>query len=185
MGLLARYAATPGELGAAPARWPAGISVLPEPGRPTLLLFLHPRCPCSDASIEEAARVLARVAGPPPRVLAVMVRPSDHLGLWDDTPRERALAGTPGFLLVHDVDGELARAFGARTSGLVLAYDRTGELVFQGGVTAGRGHAGETLIHDELVRFLQGAGTPARGQYPVFGCPLWGRRDLCGVEGAA
>ena len=50
--LLEGYAAQ-GEAGSPPFLWPEASLVRREAKRSTLLIFLHPQCPCSEASIEE------------------------------------------------------------------------------------------------------------------------------------
>jgi hypothetical protein len=57
MILVGAYTARPGDAGAVPARWPAGGTVRLDGRRPTLLIFLHPRCPCSRASLDELGRI--------------------------------------------------------------------------------------------------------------------------------
>ena len=56
-------------------RWPATSQLVRDPGRPTLIMFVHPHCPCSRATLAELDRLLSprrdRVA-----VRIVMVRPS-------------------------------------------------------------------------------------------------------------
>jgi len=60
---------------------------------------------------------------------------------------------------------------GAETSGYVLLYDRSGQLRFRGGITAGRGHAGDNAGEDAVVALV--TGRPAsRQQTPVYGCSL-------------
>src|SRR5438105_2192626 len=56
-----RYELAAGEPGTPPARWPSASAIAPARERPTLVMLLHPRCPCSRASVEELDRVLARV----------------------------------------------------------------------------------------------------------------------------
>src|SRR5688572_17630282 len=54
------YANRPGPAGAAAASWPADSALRPDPSRPTMIMFIHPECPCSRASIEELNRLLAQ-----------------------------------------------------------------------------------------------------------------------------
>jgi hypothetical protein len=79
-----------------------------------------------------------------------------------------------GVSAAWDPDGREARVFGAQTSGVVFLYDTHGELLFEGGITGSRGHAGENFGADRLAAALRsgrpGAGTPS----PVFGCSLTG-----------
>ena len=53
-------------------------------------------------------------------------------GLWDQAE------AIPGVRIWTDVGAVEARRFGAATSGLVLVYDASGRLVFQGGITPAR-----------------------------------------------
>jgi hypothetical protein len=66
LGWLASYASRPGATGRAPATWPETSAIPRDPGRPTLLLFVHPRCSCSRAERRRARRT-ARARRRPPR----------------------------------------------------------------------------------------------------------------------
>src|SRR5688572_29186809 len=127
--MLWRYANGPGPSGAAAAAWPGGSSLRPDPARPTLLLFLHPLCPCSRASVEELDVLLAR-AKIRPAVKALFVRPpglepgQERQGLWSSA------AKIPGVELAVDADGVEARRFRAETSGHVLLFAPDGSLRF-------------------------------------------------------
>src|SRR5437762_13408102 len=59
LAILWRYAGTPGPAAAAPARWPIASRLRPDLLRPTLVMFVHPHCPCSRASMSELALVMA------------------------------------------------------------------------------------------------------------------------------
>src|SRR5215467_4910724 len=60
MSVLWRYSNTPGQAATPPGDWPAGVPVQPAKGRSTLVMFAHPHCPCSRASIGELAIIMAR-----------------------------------------------------------------------------------------------------------------------------
>ena len=60
MGLLAVYANNPGKWSPAPAA--IGHSDDAMSARHRLYMFLHPRCPCSVASVNELARIMSRCA---------------------------------------------------------------------------------------------------------------------------
>ncbi len=168
---LLRYQYTTGRAGAAPASWPPDSSVRPVPGRFTLLLFAHPRCPCTRASLAELARVVAR-SGREADVFVVFVLPPgapagwERGGLWDTA------AAIPGVRVWADRDGREARRFGAETSGLALLYDPEGRPAFRGGVTAGRGHEGDNPGREALLAMLTGREA-GYGEADVFGCPLF------------
>src|SRR5687767_2054935 len=53
------YSLTEGTAAIAPATWPHGSRIARVDGRATLLLvFAHPRCPCTKATISELAKVM-------------------------------------------------------------------------------------------------------------------------------
>src|SRR4030088_642167 len=55
------YKTRPGAQGTTAARnWPAASRIHANPGRATLLLFAHPRCACTRATISELAGLMAR-----------------------------------------------------------------------------------------------------------------------------
>ena len=55
MSLLWDYALTPGEDGKSLSDWPVDSKLALDKVDPTLLVFVHPRCPCSRASMRELA----------------------------------------------------------------------------------------------------------------------------------
>ena len=62
--ILLDYDHTPGAIThAAPASWPAQTTLARVEGRPTLVVLLHPKCPCSRASVAVLAVLLARAPG--------------------------------------------------------------------------------------------------------------------------
>jgi hypothetical protein len=74
---------------------------------------------------------------------------------------------------LEDPDGEEARRFGASTSGQTLLYSGKGRLLFNGGITASRGHIGPNDGWDAVVSLLQ-TGTAKHQTTPVFGCSMLG-----------
>jgi hypothetical protein len=64
-----------------------------------------------------------------------------------------------------------AGRFGAETSGHTLLYGADGRLLFSGGITASRGHAGENAGESAIIALVNHQ-TPLRSQTLVFGCSL-------------
>ena len=164
------YASRPGLAATPPGRWPRVSRLERARDRPTLVMLLHPGCPCSRASVEELDRVLAH-APRVPAVHLVFFRPREVPDGWERTDLWQRAAAIPGVRLWRDDDGVEATRFGAATSGQVLLYDTSGALVFSGGITPSRGHEGDNAGRDTVVALLAGqhAGT---GRTPVFGCSL-------------
>lgn len=61
-GLL-RHATQPGLAAAAGGSWPAQAAVEPAAGKLTVVMAVHPGCPCSEASMANLGEVLARHPG--------------------------------------------------------------------------------------------------------------------------
>jgi hypothetical protein len=172
MGLLARYKLEPGHGASTRARWPSSTALVRAADRPTLILFAHPGCPCTRASLTElrdvASRVRDRVA-----IVVAAVDAGDAGELRED------VADIPGATYVVDRDGAEAARFGARTSGHVVLYTPDGSLRFAGGITNSRGHVGDgpakrrllSAIAVHTARATSPSPPPSRVS-PVFGCPL-------------
>jgi hypothetical protein len=169
--VLWRYDNTPGGAAQAPDRWPAATSIARATDRPTLVVLAHPHCSCTRASIGELAETIAR-AKTPPRTYVVFMAPTSLGEGWETTELWRMAARIPGVRVLRDADGREARHFGAVTSGQTLLYDERGTLVFSGGITGARAHAGNNVGRQSLVALLNHE-PPARSGTNVFGCALF------------
>ena len=170
------YSVTAGESVTASSDWPAGSGLERAAGKFTLVMFVHPECPCSRASLGELDKLLTRCSESiQPEV--VFFEPAEKQKEWSDTALWREARELPGVKAVADADGEEARLFAARTSGDTFVFDAAGRLVFHGGITSARGHAGdndgcvaiESIVHGSPA--VRGVPEPP-GSTPVYGCPL-------------
>jgi hypothetical protein len=170
--LLAAYDARPGHPGSPSGRWPEGTPVRLDPTKPTLLIFLHPRCPCSGASSAELASIAA-CYGDRFAAHAILYRPEGPAEEWDRVEGSaRDEFSTPGLQRWSDLGGRMARRFGVETSGHILLFDPAGTLLFSGGITPSRGHRGGNLGLDALVARIEREET-GPGLSPIFGCPIF------------
>lgn len=188
---LARYEAEPGDAAAAPPTWPAATSLERAPDAHTLVFFAHPRCPCTRASMAELEEIMEHARRAKVRVDATVVffKPSTAYTDWEKTESWRHAQRIAGVRVAVDRDGGEAAVFGARTSGQVLLYAPAGDLLYSGGITAARGHAGDNLGRRTLLARLglgdgvqrpapvaAGAVTPEASlepaTRPVYGCPI-------------
>jgi hypothetical protein len=177
MGFLWDYENTPGSAAHAPARWPADSRLQRPDGRPTLVLLAHPHCPCTRASIGELSRLMAQAPGlVTARVL--FVKPQGFSDEWEQTDLWASAAAIPGVSVVRDDEGVEARRFSAATSGQVMLYDGGGRLLFSGGITSARGHAGDNAGREAIVSLLT-TDEAERRETPVFGCPLFAQGEEC------
>jgi hypothetical protein len=170
LGFLLRYESTPGLVGVVGANWPATSSIRRSGPNPTLVMLAHPRCPCTRASIGELAQIVADTQGKL-NAYVLFSKPKGAGADWDDTELRRSAAAIPGLTVVTDPDGSEARRFGAETSGHALLFDPNGALLFSGGITASRGHAGRNAGESAIIAAVNGERN-ARARTPVFGCSL-------------
>jgi hypothetical protein len=135
-------------------------------------MFVHPHCPCSRASIGELAIIMAHA---PEKLDAHVFFYSsvNETGGWVRTDLWHSASSIPGVHVLEDPEGAVAKRFGASTSGQTLLYNAGGQVVFNGGITAARGHSGDNNGRQAIVALLQGA-TPRQNATSVFGCSLRG-----------
>ena len=166
-GLLA-YHNMPGERRDHTEVWPANNSIQIDAQRANLVVFIHPQCPCSVATLNELARIQS-ACGVRLKIQVVFYCPSDKH--WEDTSKVRQALTIPNVHIANDIDGKLAKRFGALTSGHSFLYSTDGRRVFSGGITPARGHEGENLGRNSIVNYvLEGKTTCDKTN--VFGCPI-------------
>ena len=165
------YQNTPGNPGLPPAAWPNASRIQRTSKIPTLVLMIHPHCPCSRATIGELAVLMVHAQGLVD-VHVLFVRPRAFAKDWEQTDLWNSVARIPGVKIMTDEDGVEAGLFGSLTSGQAMLYDPNSRLVFSGGITASRGHAGDNEGRSAILSWLT-AGTASSKQTAVFGCPLF------------
>jgi hypothetical protein len=175
VGALWSYESTPGSGAAAPGLWPAASRIKPDTHRATLVMLAHPHCPCTRASIGELARLMTQAQG---RVTAyvLFVKPQGFSDEWVQSDLWESVAAIPGVTPVLDDGGTEADLFHAETSGQTVLYDAAGNLLFRGGITSARGHAGDNAGRTAIVSLLT-SEEPEERDTPVFGCPLFARKE--------
>jgi len=169
------YESTPGAGAAAPGLWPAASRIKPDADRATLVMLAHPHCPCTRASVGELARLMTQAQG---RVTAyvLFVKPAGFSDGWVQSDLWASAAAIPGVTPVLDDGGAEAGLFSAETSGQTVLYDAAGNLLFRGGITSARGHAGDNAGRAAIVSLLTSDEAGGRDT-PVFGCPLFAQKE--------
>jgi hypothetical protein len=170
--IIANYESRAGQAGETPRQWPAQKLVALDPGRNTLVMFVHPQCPCTRASMEELNQLLAQ-SGKKTAAHVVFFRPENFPADWTHAELWKTASTIPGLAIHEDVDGATAKQFGAETSGFVVLYNAQGQLLFHGGITSGRGHIGDNSGESSIVALLDGHDNFVK-QTPVYGCSLTG-----------
>lgn len=196
LGTLLSYANQPGGGGEPAATWPGATETRYSSSKPTLLVFAHPRCPCTRATIDELAWIMTR-CGNRVECRVHFVQPLGTSRQWVQSDMWAAASSIPGVTALADVEGQLAELFGAETSGHAMLYDAFGKLLFEGGITPSRGHRGSNSGREQIVQ-LAITRQPGRlladvvqadriddvdiESTCVFGCPLFSPQRLSATE---
>jgi hypothetical protein len=163
------YKTAPGVAGSPPAAWPAESRIRPA-NVPTLVMLVHPKCPCTRASLTELSVLMEKLGG---RLSAyvLFLRPDGVPAGWERTDTWQTASNIPGVSLVRDDGGVEAARFGAVTSGQTMLYDPSGRLLFSGGITGVRGHPGDNAGSRRILSLVE-SGAADRDRSLVFGCSL-------------
>lgn len=171
--------------------WPESSEIERRDLSPHLLVFVHPYCPCTRASLKN---LKDHVQSKRLNVTVVQLRSTRFDGIYSPISAIEEVIRERDWNLVFDTDGVEARKFGVVTSGECLLFAPSGELVFSGGVTALRGHSGTNKSLSTLIAHidaLEANTTPSLvklipknqmikefEKFPTFGCPLF-CEDMC------
>lgn len=172
-GLMA-YSQQPGDLSRPPLGSVLGREL--DQTRHTLFVAIHPRCPCSSASLYELERLIARSKGRL-HVTILVYFPAHEPEQSTPTNTIEAVASRTGIDWERDEDGNIAATMGCRTSGSVVLYNPAGQPLFWGGITSSRGHAGDNAGSDTILEILT-QGSSKQMMTPVYGCSLTTRDAL-------
>ena len=164
------FASTPGVAADVQDLWPENCPLNRSTSRPTLILFAHPKCPCTRASIGELAELATRF-GQRTDFCVLFYVPDEGSDDWTETDLWHSAVGIPGVRVLADPAGSLSEQFGVHTSGHVLLYDKRGDVVFSGGITESRGHAGDSAGRTSIESYLLDRRVETR-ETAVYGCPL-------------
>lgn len=163
----------PSDVSSVQSDWPADTSLALSRERSTVLLFAHPHCPCTRATLRELEYVLSRSDEVAVRVLLCV--PDDAPPDFATTDLRAQAEAIPGVIVSVHSASEEARRFGVETSGEVLLFDPSGRLRFRGGITGSRGHEGENAGRRALLDRLTSSEASFETA-PVFGCSLFDDR---------
>lgn len=164
------HGAEAGQDAVAPPRWPGAPQLQQDAERASLVLFVHPMCPCTIASLRELGRLLPRLGDRASATVLVRL-PAAPDSDWETGESWRLARSLPGVHVVPDPGGALTEKFGAVTSGHVLVYTPSGRLTFSGGITAGRGHEGAAAGQSAIFEAIHTEHRSLTAR--VFGCELF------------
>jgi hypothetical protein len=166
---LAVYENTPAVASHGLANWPD--LGLPRGPAYTLVLVIHPQCPCTRATLQELAVALTHC--PNLQADLLFIKPEGTSESWVKSDLWSTASKLPRCSLIVDEGAQLSSAFRARSSGQSYLYGPSGKLIYGGGMTESRGHAGDNEGLTSIINLVNGQALTAK-DYPVFGCPLFG-----------
>lgn len=174
MKILYDYSKTPGPEGHSSSEWPYSSRLAKPSARPVLIMTVHPKCPCSQASIEELAKILTKVGNRIQAHVLMLPLGTSPDALADAKNNYVWIRGseTPNLQMHIDYEAREAKGFGALVSGQVLLFSSKGKLIFQGGITQSRGHQGDSAGHAAIVQYIEQRKIQIT-KSPVFGCHLF------------
>lgn len=171
---LYQFEFTPGTKANLLNHWPKETSLTKSSQQYQLVMFLHPQCPCSRASMNELALLMEKT-GERLHASILFIKPELFDEAWAKSDLWYRSEAIPNVIPVVDHEGREASYFGATTSGHVFLYDLDGNLIFNGGITASRGHEGENIGCETILSYVLN-GTSECQSTPYFGCPLFSQK---------
>lgn len=154
------------------SQWPVDSTIVCLTDRPTLALFLHPKCPCSRATVGELERLPVLVPSDAlPDICVVAAAPRSTGDQWRESPFLDRVARLPNARIVRDPGGVETALFGVRVSGTVLLFDPAGNRLYAGGVTMARGHAGDNVGLQAVTDLLIDSDADV-SSIPPLGCVM-------------
>ena len=160
--------------------WPTASRLARDRTSPTLIMFAHPRCECTKASLTELRGLMSRVEGKV-RAYVLFARSKEEPVESSRTDNVTLAESIHGITVLGDEASREADRFGATTSGQVMLFDVGGHVLFSGGIAPVHGYPGDSPMLRGLLATIEStsSGGPmlARVQMPnaVFGCALRGR----------
>jgi hypothetical protein len=178
------------------------VGNLPQPERvkefssdaksPVIMAFIHPKCKCSDATVDELSDLLMNIAPEKkPKVVTLFYYPSEKKADWvTETRLYKKVLEKKDWQIALDQGGVQAYTWGALTSGYIVYMDNQGEIKLHGGITESRGHRGESLGKIDLKKAIlnsevrnQETNVASFAEEPTFGCAMHSAAEFEELEG--
>lgn len=175
VGYLDYYKNSPGALDVSlVSQWPKLSKIPFDSRKPQLLLFVHPKCSCSVASLTEFSK-LARAIGAKAVVRIIFSQPKGMKDQVENSDLWKQAKDYSGIDLIADREGGEQFIFGVKTSGETILFDENGKKIFHGGITPSRGHEGDSKGQDYILSWFKGL-RKERNTASVYGCGIEGNK---------
>ncbi len=140
-----------------------------------LVMFAHPHCVCTKASISELQWILSKCSDSVQATI-LFVKPEGAPEDWEKSDSWQMACELPHVRVMVDESARLAKRLGALTSGHTFLINSTGNILFSGGVTNGRGVTGDNAGRRAILSFAKHtspSNEPPQSTANVFGCTLY------------
>lgn len=161
----------PANPGSSPSSWPPNDWIKASSGIPTLILAVHPRCPCSDDTLTELGKLQTTLGSHQLEIHLLFYQPLESSPDWVEGKLWNQAKAMEAVTLHRDPGGHKAIQFGLATSGQVVVYDKQGKKLFGGGITIGSICLDENPSSRLLAKSLKDS-IPLIQETPVYGCSL-------------
>lgn len=170
---LMKYSSAEGRVAEVASAWPQEIKLLKGDSK-HLVLFIHPGCSCSSASLSEFSRLMSQEMAEELTAEIVFMKTPKLENLFEENPLIKKASLVARTKISFDESGEEAKRFGAETSGMSYLYGDSGELLFSGGLTMARGHEGRSAGVAAIEEQLKNTSSNiSRKVALVFGCDIF------------
>ena len=169
------YSSTPGESSKWSEPWPEQSQLKFEPDKFNFVVFLHPECDCSKATLNQIEEIVKDAGSEKIHYLAVFLLPEKMRIAWGESDLLKRTRGIKNLQIYIDDQKEFQR-FGVKTSGQTLIFGPSKDLLFSGGLTVARGHIGVSMGQDFVLSLFKGRDLAKNkidkkiNLTPVFGC---------------
>ena len=164
--------------------WPESSQIRFCEGRWNLVLFAHPKCACTKATVREMHRLIVnlnREGDHRVEVKVLVSTPAYPSAEWTQTSLLQQIHDLPSATVQFDRGGHQSRKFAVNTSGTVMLFGPDRNLRFRGGITIARGHEGDSVGQGSIRALVSGRHS-AITDAPAFGCTLCFDERPSGLE---
>lgn len=165
------FSQTPGKSSEVPFKFPSHSTLASRSKKPLLLVFIHPKCVCSRATVSELEKLIPHLSNIEVKVIFNQFSGRDIA--WTKNDLWVRAEKIKGIEMILDERSRETQMFKVETSGHTFLFDEKGELVFSGGITPARGHEGESNGQMMIKKWIKTRANMSTFE-KVFGCELFG-----------
>lgn len=175
------FSFTPGKSSQFKSDFPMQSTLSVIPSKYNLYVFIHPKCGCSVATLDNLKSLAHKQSylSDLMQIHVILYDPSESPKDWLDSQTVKDIqswASQYPVIVKHDKSLQEFKLFDAQTSGQSFLFDQNRRLVFSGGLTEERGHAGPSSSVNYILSVLSNKQSSTNQRLPAafttdtFGC---------------